>query len=734
MVTHALSHAVEDAAAWLEQQAARHGAKKSEILRQALDYLNLHGADSFSDSGAPLTEHAMGCAQQLAAMGFDPETIAAGLLCGLPEAALTTEQLMPRFGAALTHLALGALRLQRMDQMLAETQAAQPPQSEALRQMLLAMTDDIRVVLVKLADRAQALRELAAGDAKTRRKVAHDARELYAPLANRLGVWQLKWELEDLTCRYLEPDIYRQIAHSLDERRLDREWYIEQIIQTLQTELGNAGIDNAAISGRPKHIASIIAKMRKKHLDFDEVYDVRAVRILVNDIKDCFHALGVVHSLWQPIPGQFDDYISRPKGNGYKSLHTAVIGPEHKALEVQIRTHDMHNEAELGVAAHWRYKEGGKGEALQEKITWLRQLLAWKQELNDSAELSQHFRNELFQDEVFVMTPQGKVVALSSGATPLDFAYAVHTELGHRCRGAKVDGSMVSLDTPLKTGQRVEILTVKQGGPSRDWLNPHLGVLKTHRARAKVRQWFRQQDLDSHIQEGRIHLDKELHRLGPEQRQPGKTGDASEIRPQRRDVRRPGTRRCRPEPTGTSAAGRIRACRAEASDRQAQEQGQSVRRVDRRRRQPADPDGALLPPGAAGSHCRLHHPRTRRHHPPRRLRHLAQTARRPSRTSAHRRMGQPRRPGIRRRYRIDRPGSPGAAQGHQRNSFPGKAQRRARQHQFARQPGLHGIHRRSRRHHPAVAIPGTRRTGARHGTRPTQIAGGIVQTDQKRLT
>jgi GTP pyrophosphokinase len=514
MVTHALSHAVEDTAAWLEQQAARHGAEKSEILRQALDYLNLHGAASFSDSGAPLTEHALGCAQQLAAMGFDPETIAAGLLCGLPEAALTTEQLMPRFGAALTRLALGALRLQRMDQMLAETQAAQPPQSEALRQMLLAMTDDIRVVLVKLADRAQALRELAAGDAKTRRKVAHDARELYAPLANRLGVWQLKWELEDLTCRYLEPDIYRQIAHSLDERRLDREWYIEQIIQTLQTELGNAGIDNAAISGRPKHIASIVAKMRKKHLDFDEVYDVRAVRILVNDIKDCFHALGVVHSLWQPIPGQFDDYISRPKGNGYKSLHTAVIGPEHKALEVQIRTHDMHNEAELGVAAHWRYKEGGKGEALQEKITWLRQLLAWKQELNDSAELSQHFRNELFQDEVFVMTPQGKVVALSSGATPLDFAYAVHTELGHRCRGAKVDGSMVSLDTPLKTGQRVEILTVKQGGPSRDWLNPHLGVLKTHRARAKVRQWFRQQDLDSHIQEGRIHLDKELHRLG----------------------------------------------------------------------------------------------------------------------------------------------------------------------------------------------------------------------------
>ncbi len=514
MVTHALSLPAADVDAWLEEFAACHGASKAETIRKAFDYLQVHGTDLISDSGTPLIEHALGSARQLAAMGFDPETIAAGLLCGLPEPALAAEALTPHFGPTLTHLALGALRLQRMDQMLAETQADHPPQSEALRQMLLAMTDDIRVVLVKLADRAQALRELATGDSAVRLKVAHDARELYAPLANRLGVWQLKWELEDLTCRYLEPEVYRQIAQSLDERRLDREWYIEQIVKTLHDELATAGLENAAINGRPKHIASIVAKMRKKHLSFDEVYDVRAVRILVSDIKDCYHALGVVHSLWQPIPGQFDDYISRPKGNGYKSLHTAVIGPEHKALEIQIRTHDMHNEAELGVAAHWRYKEGGKGEALQEKITWLRQLLAWKQELTDSAELSQHFRNELFQDEVFVLTPQGKVIALSSGATPLDFAYTVHTELGHRCRGAKVDGSLVSLDTPLKTGQRVEILTVKQGGPSRDWLNPHLGVLKTHRARSKVRQWFRQQDLDSHIQEGRAQLDKELHRFG----------------------------------------------------------------------------------------------------------------------------------------------------------------------------------------------------------------------------
>jgi GTP pyrophosphokinase len=245
----------------------------------------------------------------------------------------------------------------------------------------------------------------------------------------------------------------------------------------------------------------------------------------VRDVKDCFHALGLVHSLWQPIPGQFDDYISRPKGNGYKSLHTAVVGPENKALEVQIRTYDMHQEAELGIAAHWRYKEGGKsqGDAIQDKIAWLRQILAWKQEIGEgdgqgegheeANQLAHHFRNELFQDEVFVLTPQGKVVALAAGATPLDFAYAVHTELGHRCRGAKVEGTLVPLDTALKTGQRVEILTVKQGGPSRDWLNPHLGVLKTSRARSKVRQWFKQQGHDAHVQEGRDLLERELHRL-----------------------------------------------------------------------------------------------------------------------------------------------------------------------------------------------------------------------------
>lgn len=512
MVTHALTQTPADAESWLAPLASQYGPEKAALLRAAVDYLYAHADECVTDSGTPLPQHALATAAILAGMRFDAETVAAALLAGLPESALEPEALRRAFGPGLTTLILGAARLNRMDALFSEL-AGETNQSESLRQMLLAMTDDIRVVLIKLAERVQTLREMAQAAPETRRKLAHDARELYAPLANRLGVWQLKWELEDLACRYLEPETYRHIARLLDERRLDREWYIDQVIAQLKRELSQAGLEGFEVSGRPKHIASILAKMRKKHLDFEDVYDVRAVRILTRDVKDCYHALGVVHSLWQPIPGQFDDYISRPKGNGYQSLHTAVIGPENKALEVQIRTFEMHQEAELGVAAHWRYKEGGQGAALTDKIAWLRQLLAWKEELAEHADLAQHFRHELFQDEVFVLTPQGKVVALPAGATPIDFAYAVHTELGHRCRGAKVDGQLVPLDTPLKTAQRVEILTVKEGGPSRDWLNPHLGFIRTARARAKVRQWFKQLDHDIHVQEGREQLERELGRL-----------------------------------------------------------------------------------------------------------------------------------------------------------------------------------------------------------------------------
>jgi len=522
VVSHALTLAPDNGEAWLSSLADKYPGEQRELLKQAVAWLEAHGVETVSDTGAPLINHALGTAAILAGMEFDAETLAAALLFGLPDKAIKRETLTSHFGAPLAALVESATKLARMDHLFTEIHA-EGGQSEPLRQMLLAMTDDIRVVFIKLAERTQALRELASEDEELRRKVAGEVRELYAPLANRLGVWQLKWELEDLSCRYIEPETYRHIAKLLDERRLDREWYIEHVLKDLDSALTADGLSGFSISGRPKHISSILAKMRKKHLSFDEVYDVRAVRVLVRDVKDCFHVLGLVHSLWQPIPGQFDDYISRPKGNGYKSLHTAVVGPENKALEVQIRTFDMHQEAEMGVAAHWRYKEGGKGGdkagGIQDKIAWLRQLLAWRQEIGDGAEeagnadLAQHFKNELFQDEVFVLTPQGKVIPLPAGATPLDFAYAVHTELGHRCRGAKVDGSLVSLDTPLNTGQRVEILTVKQGGPSRDWLNPHLGVLKSGRAKAKVRQWFKQQDLETHIQEGRALLDREIHRL-----------------------------------------------------------------------------------------------------------------------------------------------------------------------------------------------------------------------------
>lgn len=507
-----------EAADWLNQLESRAhvGADKAAVVRQVWQAIAQTHADRLTPDGTPLLAHALSVAQLLDRMGFDSETLAAALLSALPESHLDRDQLNKQYGPHIAALALGAARLNRMDHLLTEVEGGQ---EELLRHMLLAMSDDLRVVLIKLAERTQTLRERAHADPALKEQTALEARKLYAPLANRLGVWQLKWELEDLACRYLEPDTYKTIARHLDEKRADREDSIKAIKTHLVEALTEAHLTHFDVAGRPKHIASILAKMRKKGLSFDELYDVRAVRVLVDDLKDCYLVLGIVHSLWQPIPGQFDDYISRPKGNGYQSLHTAVIGPSERALEVQIRTHAMHHESELGVAAHWRYKEGGgQGQAhLQEKIAWVRQLLAWRQEIADSDALAHHFHHELFQDEVFALTPQGRVIALAQGATPLDFAYALHTDLGHRCRGAKVDNLLVPLDTPLKTGQRVEILTTKQGVPSRDWMNPSLGYLKTSRARNKVRQWFRLQEMDRNIEEGRDILSRELHRLGLEQ-------------------------------------------------------------------------------------------------------------------------------------------------------------------------------------------------------------------------
>lgn len=469
--------------------------------------------------------HSVGTALIVAELRVGADAVAAALLHACLDDSVEFEA---AFGPA-AKLARGVAAMAHIETLAASTtdKRIDPhAQLEALRQMVLAMVEDIRVVLVKLAERTHALRCAAAErsdleqrdvesqGAATREMLGHQARELFAPLANRLGVWQIKWEMEDWAFRYLEPETYKTIAKQLDEKRADREAYIQGIIERLESELALHGID-AEVSGRPKHIASIVNKMRRKRLSFEQLYDIRAVRVLVRHEIDCYTVLGLVHNLWQPIPGEFDDYISQPKSNDYRSLHTAVIGPEDRALEVQIRTFDMHRHAELGVAAHWRYKEGGRQDGqYEEKIAWLRRILEWKDDVADSSEFTEQFRTELFQDQVYVLTPQGRVIALDRGATPVDFAYAVHTDLGHRCRGAKVNGAMVPLNTVLDNGQRVEIVTAKEGAPSRDWLNPALGYLATHRARAKVRTWFRQRDVGEQVGLGRTLLEKELKRLG----------------------------------------------------------------------------------------------------------------------------------------------------------------------------------------------------------------------------
>jgi GTP pyrophosphokinase len=389
-------------------------------------------------------------------------------------------------------------------------------QLDNLRKMLVAMVDDVRVALIKLGERTCAIRAVKNAPEEKKQKVAREVFDIYAPLAHRLGIGHLKWELEDLSFRYLQPDAYMRIAKLLDEKRLDREGYIGNVVSQLHQALARVGVDSD-ISGRAKHIYSIWRKMKRKNIDFYQVYDIRAVRVLVPDIRDCYAALGVVHNIWQHIPKEFDDYIATPKENGYRSLHTAVLGPDGKVLEVQIRTHDMHDEAELGVCAHWRYKEGstGKSDSYDGKIAWLRQVLEWQEELGDSAvsNVLSQFSEDIVDERVYVFTPEGHVVDLAQGATPLDFAYHIHTEVGHRCRGAKVNGRIVPLNYQLRTGEQVEILKGSESRPSRDWLQISLGFLGTSRARAKVVHWFKLQDRDRNIEDGRDVLDKEFKRL-----------------------------------------------------------------------------------------------------------------------------------------------------------------------------------------------------------------------------
>jgi GTP pyrophosphokinase len=509
--------------AGLPEEAAKRAAAAFVLAREAYGEKTL-------GTGESILQHALGMALIVASLDLDAEArIAALLFAASDHVRDCNDRLKAGFGDTVAGLVAGLHRLGSLRPLTraaaggaaaGEGVAEVRAQTEILRKMLLAMVDDIRVVLLRLASRVQTLRFLHSRPGELRDEMARESLLIYAPLANRLGIWHVKWELEDLSFRYLEPETYKRIAKMLDEKRSEREDFIDAAVARLQFEMTAVGV-RAEVYGRPKHIYSIWNKMRGKDIDFTEVYDVRAVRIIVDEVKDCYTALGIVHHLWQPIHGEFDDYISHPKGNFYRSLHTAVEADDGRSLEVQIRTREMHDHAEMGVAAHWRYKESGSsGKAVgayEDKISWLRQLLSWRDEIADSAEWVQQFKRAALDDTIYVLTPQDKVIDLPAGATALDFAYRLHTDVGHRCRGARVNGHMTPLNKALQSGQRVEIVTVKDGGPSRDWLNPAQGYLATSRGRSKVKQWFAAQDEAELLSQGRSLVTRELQREGQTQ-------------------------------------------------------------------------------------------------------------------------------------------------------------------------------------------------------------------------
>jgi guanosine-3',5'-bis(diphosphate) 3'-pyrophosphohydrolase len=457
-------------------------------------------------TGEPYVTHPIASAQITAELGIDPVAVQAALLHDVPEdTEYSLSDLEDRFGAEVAHMVDGVTKLSKFS-----THSHEQQQAENIRKMLLAMAEDIRVVLIKLADRLHNMRTLYALPSEKQLRIARQTMEIYAPLAERLGIWQMKWELEDLAFKVLEPERFRELAKLLDTRRKGREGYIERAIAELTPRLQAAGIE-ADLQGRPKHIFSIYKKMQRKSAEFAEIYDVYAIRILVDEVRDCYAALGIVHALWRPIPGQFDDYIAVPKNNLYQSLHTAVIALDGKPLEIQIRTHAMHQVSEVGIAAHWRYKEGSKSDREYDaKLAWLRQLMDWQRDVSDATEFVEGIKLDIFQDQVFVFTPKGDIKDLPAGATPLDFAYRIHTDVGHRTIGAKVNNRLVPLDYRLKNGDIVEIVTTKgEHGPSRDWMN----VVRTSHAREKIRQWFKRKDRDENIVHGRESLERELRRL-----------------------------------------------------------------------------------------------------------------------------------------------------------------------------------------------------------------------------
>ena len=493
-----------------ELERHKYSAGDIELVRRAYDYAAVSHEGQKRVSGGPFIEHPAAVALLVAQLGMDPASIAAALLHDVPEdTARTNEDVRRNFGDEIARLVEGVTKLSKVggQRSLATIEERQ---AEDLRKMFLAMATDLRVVVIKLCDRLHNMRTLAPLPPDKRQRIAKQTMEIYAPLAHRLGIWQIKSELEDLAFRYLEPDTYRELTEQVAQRRAARERAIERAMRILGQELEKAGV-RAEISGRAKHLWSIAQKMRRKGVSISEVYDLLAVRVVVDDVPACYTALGIVHSQWPPIPGQFDDYIATPKPNSYKSLHTAVIGPDGQPVEIQIRTHLMHQEAEYGIAAHWRYKEGGKADPQYEsKLAWIRQLMEWQHDVADATEFIESLKVDVFHDQVFVFTPKGEVKELPAGATPIDFAYRIHSDVGHRCIGAKVNGRIVPLDHVLNSGDIVEIITSKAArGPSRDWL----AIVRTPGAREKIRQWFKRQQREENISHGKELLDKELKRI-----------------------------------------------------------------------------------------------------------------------------------------------------------------------------------------------------------------------------
>jgi len=490
------------------------------LVREALEFAAASHEGQLRKNGDPVITHPLHAAETIASLQLDAATIAGALLHDVQEdCGVSNSEISKRFGPEVAAMVEGVTKLGRIGGQAADVETAnRQMQAENLRKMFLAMAQDLRVVIIKLADRLHNMRTLWALPREKQTRIAKETMEIYAPLAARLGIWEMKWQLEDLAFRYLEPDQYKRVAEMLEVKRQVREDYVSQVTKVIRDELAKHDI-KAEVYGRAKHIFSIYKKIDKYATDgrdMDEIYDLLAVRILVADVTNCYMALGIIHGMWRPMPGAFDDYIANPKESMYQSLHTTVMALNAQPLEVQIRTHEMHDAAEFGIAAHWRYKEGGKHDArYEERLAWLRQLMDWQSDMAQAEDLLEAVKTDIFQDQVYIFTPKGEIKDLPAGSTPLDFAYRIHTDLGHRCVGAKVNGRLVSLNFVLKNGEVVEILTSKTSkGPSRDWMNPNLGYLRTTHAREKVRAWFKRQERAENIARGKELVEKELARIG----------------------------------------------------------------------------------------------------------------------------------------------------------------------------------------------------------------------------